>query len=286
MKRSMGDILANARGCPTGHNVDSCPWPHPAARPTSRCEGGAQKLSARQNRSTNDQLSPDRAHTASQVTENVSYITPGHRRAKNRAPLTADSHRTTGRTTAAAPHAAGTAANRSPSTAEGRRGGGADRTRPELPADAIHGLFAHEPRLSRGIQADLPSDLAGIDESLAPQGDAGRACALQARAVHQLVFASAQQQAELDDDVEQGAPDGRAVQGVGLEAVAYGGEGGQHAGHDGARVDPVGAVGGQAAGLRPGFFAGFTGQGFFSPTFSCRAAAGSGVIRRRTVSSA
>ncbi|MFG2358447.1 hypothetical protein [Streptomyces sp. NPDC048521] len=49
---------------------------------------------------------------------------------------------------------------------------------------------------------------------------------------------------ELNDEVEQGGPDGGAVQGVVGEEVAYGSAGGQ-----GSRDGGAGAVGGEAAGL-------------------------------------
>lgn len=56
------------------------------------------------------------------------------------------------------------------------------------------------------------------------------------------LVAAAQQQPELDDQVEQGGADAGAVQGVPGEGVADGGGGGQGAGDDGAWVDAAGSV--------------------------------------------
>ncbi|GGW78673.1 hypothetical protein GCM10010350_74570 [Streptomyces galilaeus] len=59
--------------------------------------------------------------------------------------------------------------------------------------------------------------------------------------------APAQQQSELDDQVEEGGAHGGAVQNVPVEGAADGCGSGQGAGDNGAGVDAAGAVGGQAA---------------------------------------
>src|SRR5690349_13577473 len=63
------------------HSLDHIQQP---GRP--RDAEGAQKLPARQNRSPSDHLPPDDTHPDTQATENVSHITPSHRRTNGRTP--------------------------------------------------------------------------------------------------------------------------------------------------------------------------------------------------------
>ncbi|MFE9687939.1 hypothetical protein [Streptomyces sp. NPDC006285] len=59
--------------------------------------------------------------------------------------------------------------------AEGARG--ADRTRPELFPDAIADCFGDQPVLARLIEADLSSNLVGVDQVLALERECGQSAA-------------------------------------------------------------------------------------------------------------
>ncbi|MGW1673688.1 hypothetical protein [Streptomyces sp. NPDC002324] len=71
-------------------------------------------------------------------------------------------------------------------------GGRAERAGPELLADAVADRFRDQPVLPRSVEADLLSDLVGVGQVVADQGESGQAATPETGGVDQPVGQGAQ----------------------------------------------------------------------------------------------